>query len=168
MKRSREKQRAQETQSSMVRRKGFQNLLAALLLVIRLALAFACGWLLGCLIATSTEPNSSILNILLFVVFPPVLGIAAPWTVGRHNKHLILLSLGTGLLVVAGIYVYWLPLASQADATMIAYCGEMGVHCHVDSIEVFLLNLFLFYGSVIVLLETSITGLILKWHRIGE
>ena len=45
---------------------------------------------------------------------------------------------------------------------MNTYCDEIGVHCHVGPVEVFLLHLFLLYGSVLVFLGAGITCRILK------
>ena len=163
MKRSREKQGTPETQPGMAHKRRFHDLLSAALVLMRLVLAFACGWLLAflftSLIAPRIETNGT---VLFFVLFPPVLGIATTATVDRQNQHLTLLSIGTGLLVLSGIYAYRFPLASQDDAAFNAMCVTNGLHCHVGPVDVALLNLFLVYGIVVVLLCAGITGLLIE------
>lgn len=130
---------------------------------MRFTLAFGCGWLLAflftSLVAPRIETNGT---ALFFVLFPLVLGIAATATVNRQNQYLTLLSIGTGLLVLLGIYTYRFPLASQDDAAFNAMCVTNGLHCHVGPIEVALLNLFLVYGIVVVFLGAGITGLLIE------
>jgi hypothetical protein len=153
-------QSAQERTRVMQRKKRWKRTLAVSLVPLRLLLAFACGWVLAALFAKSDSSGQIEDSLLLFVGFPPLLGIVAAATVGRRHPHLLSLSIWTGMLVIAGIYVNWLPVASHQDAVMKAFCET--AHCHVGAIEVFLLNLFLLYGSVLVLLGSGITYLFLK------
>lgn len=151
----------------MKRMKRLQSILTVFFVLIRLLLAFACGWFLSFLIA-KIDTSALGLTPLLFVGFPPTLGIlAATLTVRRRNPYLIPLSIGTGLLVVVGIFEYWLPLALQKDAEMDALCATD--HCHVwRGVETGLLNFFLFYGIVVVLLGAVITGRVIKRNLKGE
>jgi len=145
--------------------KRLKSIFAVSFVLIRLLLAFACGWVLSFLLAKSNIQITLTLNILFYMGFPLVLGILLPLlTVRRRNPHLIFLSIGTGLLVIAGIYTYWYPYALQQDAEMDAYCSQNGIHCHFggNGFDMGLLTLFLLYGSVLVLLGVIITGSIIK------
>ena|SRR5450432_3011352 len=82
----------------------------------------------------------------------------------RRNKLLIPLSIGTGLCVIAGIYAYYLPLASQADAISKGLCGMPGAYCP-GLFRVALINLFLCYGIVFVLVSASLTSFLLQRNR---
>jgi hypothetical protein len=68
-----------------------------------------------------------------------------------------------GLLVWVGMGLYWLPLASRADAISNAQCAHM--YCHVSGIETGLLVIYLIYGVVLVLLGSVITSLLIKRVR---
>lgn len=151
----------------MLRIKGLKRTFVVFLVLIRLLLAFPCGWKLASLFAMSDGSGLIEGSFLLFLVFPPLLVIVTEWMVDRQNKHLILIAIGTGLPFIAGIYTYWLPLASHQDAVMTAMCANTGVHCHVGPVEVLLLNAFLCYDIVMVLLGAVITGLIIK-HRLKK
>ncbi|GAC1565853.1 MAG: hypothetical protein NVS2B2_37440 [Ktedonobacteraceae bacterium] len=144
----------QKSPGWMTRTKRLKELLIAFSAVIRLVLAFACGWFLALLVARSASAA------LLFVAFPPFLGVMATWTVGRRNPNLLALSLGTGLLVVVGIYTYWLPIVLQHDAETNAFCATH--YCHVSGIELSLLTLFLLYAIVVVLLGSAISSFMVK------
>ena len=154
MKRSREPQRTQETRPGMEQREESPSLLPPLLVLMRLVLAFACGWFLAFLFARIDQGG----NFFLFLVSPLFLGIVAPWTVGRRNKHPILLSFATGSLVAAGISTYWFPLAWQADAASEAYC--LAHECHGGGSYVLLVLLFFLFGSVVALLGAGISRLL--------
>ena len=169
MKRSREQQGRPETQPTLVHRSGFHSLLRARLILLHLALAFGCGWLLAFfftfLVASSLDLGTA---VVCFVLFPPLLGLAAVATMGRRITHLTLLSIGTGWLVLIGFYTYRYPLASQNDAAFQTMCATSGLHCHVGPVAVALLNLFLVYGMVVVLLGAGITGLLIQRHHKRE
>ncbi len=158
--------------------------LGALFLFLRLLVAFLCGWLLAWLGPEATSlyiihplsflPSNPIVNFLLsFVnffsllfVFPLILGICAPSTVGKQNKHLILLSMGTGLFVLAGIAAYEFPITIPSDAEVNAECAaNIASTCHVGGISTALLTIYLIYGVLLMLLSTGITGLIIKRIR---
>lgn len=140
---------------------GLKRIFALFSVCLRLLLAFACGWFLAFLVAKSYSSGLVEGSFLFFLTFPPVLGIAAVGTVNRRNTYLTSLSIWTGLFVIAGVYVYWLPIALYNDAVMNAECAA-GLHCHIGAVEVFLLNLFLFYGVVLVLPGAIITSRIIK------
>jgi hypothetical protein len=137
---------------------------------VRLAVAFTCGLLLAFLVThvdMLPHPFAHFVNSALFVFipfFPLSLGMFVPCTIQRRNKLLIPLSIGTGLCVIAGIYAYYLPLASQADAISKGLCGMPGAYCP-GLFRVALINLFLCYGIVFVLVSASLTSFLLQRNR---
>lgn len=163
MKESRNKQRTQENQPELGQKKDFSGLITALPVLARLALAFGCGLLLAFLTSILGSYSDNLGSYLfLFIALPPLLGIITPWTAGRRSPDLFLLALGAGWLVVAGIYAYWLPLAIRSDAALTVLCAH--TECHEGGpLYVFLLNVFLIYGIVVVFLVAGITCLIIKW-----
>src|SRR5207247_2611163 len=91
---------------------------------------------------------------------PLCLGIAAAFTVVRRKTHVISQAMIRGLLVWVGMGLSWLPLASRADAISNAECAHR--YCPVSGIETGLLVIYLFYGVILVLLGSVITGLLIK------
>lgn len=136
---------------------------------VRLTVAFVCGLLLAFLVThVDMLPapfarfiNNALLALSLLPLFPLYLGVFVPFTIQRRNKHLIPLSIATGWFVLAGIYTYYFPLASQNDALERGRCTVPTGYCHGAFREP-LLNLSLFYGMVVVLLTVGITSFILK------
>ena len=63
-----------------------------------------------------------------------------------------------GLLVRLGMGLYWLTHAWRADAVSNAACAHL--YCHVSGIETSLLVIYLFYGVVLVLLDSVIISLL--------
>src|SRR5260221_12859876 len=49
-------------------------------------------------------------------------------TVDRRNKDLILLAVGTGMLTLAGMAAYWLPLAAHLDDLAAAQAAKEDCH----------------------------------------
>ena len=131
----------------------------------RLAVAFTCGLLLAFFVThVDMLPSpfaqfitSALLTSSLLPLFPLYLGVFVPFTIQRRNKLLIPLSIGTGLCVIAGIYAYYLPLASQADAMSNGQCGVPSAYCR-GQFRVALINIFLCYGVALVLLSASLTS----------
>ena len=170
MKRSREHQGRPETHPALVPRSGFHRLLPAGLILLRLALAFGGGWLLAFLFTLWVAPSNSdtTVSLVFFVLVPPLVGLAAVATVRGQHTHPILLTLGTGWLVLLGMGAYRYPLAAQEDAAFETMCASAGFHCHVGPVAVALLQLFLIYGTGAVLLVGGITGLLLQRMREQE
>jgi hypothetical protein len=132
-----------------------KSILTASFLFMRLFLAFVCGWFLAVFLVAG--------NGLLFIAFPPVLGVLAALTVPKQNPRLISLSIWTGLSAVAGMYAYGFPVAVHQDAQMDASCPDPNSYCQGShNIYLVLLTLFLLYGVVIVLLSTGIKGFFIK------
>jgi hypothetical protein len=154
---------------------------SALFLLLRLFVAFLCGWILAGPIFRSLSLNSSVwiwlrsflpdlsnispldLDACILLVFPLILGISAPLTVSKRNNHLVFTSIGTGLLVMAGVGAFWFPITSSDDAQSIAECA--GRYCHFVALETGVLIYFLIYGVMLVLLSSVITSLIIKRIR---
>ena len=140
--------------------------LATYHVIIRLAVAFVCGWFFALLVNTISQtwhifdfaPHYSPFEVILS--FPLFLGIMSAFTVKMRDTHPIALAIGTGLLGWIGMGVYWLPLVEQSDAEMNAYCATH--YCHVSGIGTPLLLIYLLYGAVLVLLVAMITGFIIK------
>ena len=157
-----DEQPIQEGVAQVSRVKRLKEKLAAFSVVIRLLLAFACGWLFAFIVASNHVESGA---CFLPLAFPLVLGIVAAFTVDSRSKHLIALAAGTGLLVVVGIYAYLLPITSSEDAREIANCAHR--YCHVAGIGTFVLNIILVYSIVLVLIGSVATGLIIKALRRG-
>jgi hypothetical protein len=144
--------------------------LGALFLFLRLLAASLIGWFVPWFFFQSSYSPFSFLLVLhidaafpLILLFPLIIGIGAPLTVGKQNQYLIVLSIGMGLLVLAGVAAYASPLATAADAKSNAYCA---VHeCHVGGIEAAVLTFYLLYGVVLMLISTGITCFIIKRIR---
>jgi hypothetical protein len=89
----------------------------------RLLAAFLCGWVFAFLdvighvldylsriyFQHSLTLTIRTFGLLLFLLFPLSLGVAAALSVDRRNKDLFPLALLTGQLAVAGFYGYYLP-----------------------------------------------------------
>lgn len=141
---------------------------------IRLAVAFLLSLLLGFAVINGMPIyssvsaklaehnfygiNPSVLAVLVVVLFPLGIGIAAALTGSR--KHVVLSALGTGLTAWTGVGCYPLYAAVNADAAEAAHCATN--YCHVGPLETALTTLYLIAGTVLVILGSVITALIMK------
>jgi len=85
-------------------------------------------------------------------------------TVDRRNKDLILLAVGTGMLTLAGMAAYWLPLAAHLDDLAAAQAAKEDCHhgwCGL-AVAVYITWVYLLWSTVLVLLGSVIIGLIRK------
>jgi hypothetical protein len=147
---------------------------------MRLLAAFLCGWVFAFLnifnyLITFLVPvaNPWASTVLLALVVPLGLGVAATLTLERGNEHPLSLALGTGLLALTGWYGYWLPGVVRADNEFEASCQSTNPDpgCHHGLIApgshyqtTILLYSWLVSG-VLVLLSSLVTSLIINFIR---
>ena len=95
-------------------------------MAIRLVVAFALGLLLGFL---GSKVGAALQNVVPFLLFPLLIGIAGVFTVGVRNPHPHRAALGTGLLAWIGIGVYVLVSAGRMPLApcTIGSCSAPGV-----------------------------------------
>ena len=145
-----------------------KSALKALFLFLRFLVAFLIGWLAPWLLLQRYYPIPPQLIytyffLIIILIFPLIIGIGVPFTIGRQSRHLVALSTVIGLLVMAGVAAYGFPITIPADAQLSALCAVQ--ECHVGPINTPLLTFYLVYGVVLILISTGITGLIIKRIR---
>src|SRR5437879_1212900 len=80
--------------------------------VIRLTIAFLIGLLLGLL---AGKVGAGMQNLVPFLLFPLLIGVASAFTVSTRKPHPYLIALCTGLMAWGGAGVYLLIMAAQTS-----------------------------------------------------
>jgi hypothetical protein len=156
---------SQENTGVIPSRKTLKGRLAPYSVFIRLSIAFVCGLFFAFLatqIASLQWVDYTISEIIIYSS-PLLIGIIAALTIVRRNTYLPSLALGTGVCTWLGIYVYLLPGVANSDAQNKTYCATHS--CHYSGIGITLLNFYLLYGIILVLLGSGVTVLIIKGLR---
>jgi hypothetical protein len=115
---------------------------------------------------------------LLALLLPLVVGVVAPFTVDRRDKHFISLALLTGMLALTGWYGYWFPGVVGYDDALAASCHSSNPdpscsHGPINPETHFATSAFLFIwfvSLILVLVSSLITCLIIRsaMKRQGE
>lgn len=126
-------------------------------MAIRLVIAFVLGLLLGFL---GSKIGAGLQNLVPFLLFPLLIGIAGVFTVGARNPHPHRAALGTGLLAWLGASIYVLLFAGQTPLTpcTIGSCGGSGVLKA-------LLIVYVLVGLALVTLSALITSALVRYSR---
>lgn len=125
---------------------------------VRLILAFACGLLLGFL---ASKIGADVQNIVPFLLFPLLVGIASALTIGARNPHPHRTALGSGLLAWIGIGVYLLIATGQTSTRAACTAGS----CASTGVLASLLLVYLLVGLVLVALSALVTSAIARYTR---
>jgi hypothetical protein len=126
-------------------------------MAIRLAIAFVLGLLLGFL---GSKIGAGMRNVIPFLLFPLLIGIAGVFTVGARNPHPHLAALGTGLLAWVGTSIYVLIFAARMPLTSCT-----GGSCGSSNVLMTLLIIYVLVGLVLVTLGALITSAIVRYSR---
>lgn len=127
---------------------------------IRLVIAFLVGLLLGFF---AYGISTDLQNLLPFVLFPFLIGVAGACTVSGRNPHPHLLALGTGLLIWGGVGVSLLILTVYVA---LAPCGGENCGSTTSSILASLLIFYLLGGLALVTAGSLLTsGLLRRFRR---
>jgi hypothetical protein len=121
---------------------------------IRLAVAFVAGLLFGLIAA---QVGMGLQNLLPYLLFPLLIGVAGAFTVRATNPHPYLVALATSLVGWAGISLYLTLLAARTPRSC-----SVGV-CTVDVLKD-LLSLYLAVGFVLVALASMLTSTTLRYY----
>jgi hypothetical protein len=124
---------------------------------IRLAVAFVAGLLLG---IPADRVGAGLQNVVPYLLFPFLLGIAGAFTIGAKNPRPYLMALGTGLAAWVGISIY---LALEAGRTAPNAC-TVGT-CGTTAVLMALLTFYLLAGLVLVAIGSLLTSTILRYYR---
>ena len=126
-------------------------------MAIRLVIAFVLGLLLGFL---SSKVGAALRNVVPFLLFPLLIGIAGVFTVSTRNPHPHLAALGTGLLNWLGVGLYVLV---SAGPTPPAPCTTG--NCSAPTVLMALLMVYVLAGLVLVALSALITSALVRYLR---
>jgi hypothetical protein len=124
---------------------------------IRLVIAFLCGLLLGFL---GGKIGAGMQNVVPFLLFPLLIGIAAALTVSARNARPYLMAMCTGLLCWLGITISLLVQSGQAANTP---C-PLG-NCGTSTVLMSLLVLYLLAGLVIVAVCSLLACAVMRYVR---
>lgn len=127
--------------------------------VIRLGLALLLGLPLGFL---ANKIGAGMQNLIPFLLFPLLIGIGSPFTIGARNPHPYVMSVGTGLLVWGGIAVFLLVMAGQTSPVTCA-SGSCGMTN--PTVLTSLLIAYLLIGLIIVGLSALVTSTLARHVR---
>ncbi|MBA2286980.1 MAG: hypothetical protein H0W02_16020 [Ktedonobacteraceae bacterium] len=137
---------------------------------LRLFAAFLLGWLFAFLnvfgtfvdaLATAGNINISLSIPLLAFLLPLGAGIVATaLSMGRRNKEFLLLALLTGMLAVAGWYLYWLPHMMREDAACVSCSSHGPSYTNAGILETFWI-----IDTILVLVSSLVTSLIFHLIR---
>ncbi len=141
--------------------------------VARLTAALVCGmlvgWLLVLIIALllrtinyNTAPvYSSHLETSLWAViylFPLSVGILTPWTVRRRQTARLTIAVGTGLMILGGAAISWVPLAVQVNV----FQRRLDAQGFYNALETARLALYLLSSAVLVVFGSVMMTLAIK------
>ena len=124
---------------------------------LRLVLAFLCGLLLGFL---GGRIGAGMQNVVPFLLFPLLIGIAAALTITARNTRPYFMAVCTGLLCWVGITLY---LLIQSGQTANAPC-TLG-NCGTSTVLMTLLFLYLLAGLVLVAVSAFATCAVMRYVR---
>ena len=126
-------------------------------LIIRLIGAFVAGLLLG---FPASKIGADVQNLLPFLLFPLLIGIAGAFTIGAQQRHPHLVALSSSLAAWVGVGFYLMAFAGQGvGATCTAgNCGNTNVLTS-------LLILYLLVGLVPLALGSLVTSTLARYFR---
>jgi nucleoside recognition membrane protein YjiH len=124
---------------------------------IRLVIALLCGLLLGFL---GGKIGAGMQNVVPFLLFPLLIGIAAALTISARNARPYLMAMCTGLLCWLGITISLLVQSGQAAHTP---C-PLG-NCGTSTVLMSLLVLYLLAGLVIVAVCSLAACAVMRYVR---
>ncbi len=125
----------------------------------RLVIAFACGLLLGFL---ASKIGGGMQNIVPFLLFPLLIGIAGALTVRASNARPYKLALGTGLFTWIGIGIYLLIVAVRAPTYTLCTTGN----CTSTGVLASLLVVYLLLGLALVALASCVTSAVSRYAHV--
>lgn len=129
--------------------------------LVRMGIALLLGLLLGFL---AGNIGAGMRNVVPFLLFPLLIGVASAFTVGARNSRPHLATLGTGLAGWIGVSISLLILAGRS--TPVA-CTATGCGSPNSSVLISLLIAYVLAGLLLTALGALITSAVLKSLR-GE
>jgi hypothetical protein len=135
--------------------------LSTSLMIIGTSLGCVCVWLLAYPIIKSSGQIGIIYDFYaLLILYPLLVGIAAARIISTKDRHLIALTMWTGLIAFIGVSSFFYILANRDDIAANASCLK-AAECHVGGIETFVLFLLICFELALILVAAVLTGVII-------
>lgn len=127
--------------------------------LVRLVIAFLIGLLLGFL---ASKIGTGLQNVVPFLLFPLLIGVASAFTIGARNPHPHLLALGTALADWIGVGIMLLIIAGHSSPVA---CAATGCGTPNSSVLTSLLVVYVLAGLILTALGALITSAVIKSLR---